>query len=160
MDKKDQEIKKALERMQSPLSDPGFTDRVVSMHLAKSAQKTHLGQVDMGSLLTGLMAVAVSLLLSHANAVFNLGLSEDHLAVLQVLPVLYLIFQVLNEYFSQKDRSGLKWNMLAKSLFLGLICLVMTPSALRKAHPEVGTPDRTSTIVVGQPHPDSGKPFP
>ena len=160
MDKKDQEIKKALESMQFPLPDPGFTDRVVSMHLAKSGQKSHLMQVDISSLLTGMMAVAASLLLSHANAVFNLGISEEQLAVLQVLPVLYLIFQVMNEYFSQKDRSGLKWSMVAKSLLIGLICLGLAASAVRKEISEVVTLDSTSEIVGIQAYPDSGKPFP
>ena len=158
MDKKDQEIKKALEGMQSPLPDPGFTDRVVSMHLAKSGQKSHLMQVDMGSLLTGMMAVAVSLLLSHANAVFSLGLSEEQLAVLQVLPVLYLIFQVMNEYVSQKDRSGPRWSMVAKGLLIGLICLGMTTSAVRKEIPEVATPNATSEIAAIQT--EYGRPFP
>ena len=158
MDKKDQEIKKALEGMQSPLSDPGFTDRVVSMHLAKSGQKSHLIQVDMGSLLTGMMAVAASMFLSHANAVFNLGLSEEHLAVLQVLPVLYLIFQVMNEYFSQKDRPGPRWSMVAKSLLIGLICLGMTTSAGRKEIPAVAAPNATSEIAALQP--EYGRPFP
>ena len=100
MDKQDQEIKKALERMQSPISDPEFTDRVVALHLAKADQKTRMMQVDFSSLLTGMIAVVVSVLLSSANAVLEIGLTEDQVSVIQLLPILYLIFQVMNEYFN------------------------------------------------------------
>lgn len=126
MDKQDKEIKKALESMQSPLPDPGFTDRIVAMHLAKAAQKPSASQIDFGSLLTGMLAVLASILISYANTALKTGLTEDQVSVIQLLPVLYLIFQVLNEYFIYKDQSGLKINMAASSLLIGIAFVGMT----------------------------------
>lgn len=126
MDKQDQEIKKALKGMQAPLSDSGFSDRIVAMHLAKADQKALATQVDFGSLLTGMIAVLVSLLVSYANVVLEAGLTEDQVSVIQLLPVLYLVFQVMNEYFTNQDRPGLKFSMAAKSLFIGFAFLGMT----------------------------------
>jgi hypothetical protein len=74
--------------------------------------------------------------------------------------VLYLIFQVMNEYFSQEDRSGQGWSMVAKSLLIGLICLGMTSSAGRKEMPAVAAADGTYEIAALQASPDSAVPFP
>ena len=112
--------------MQSPLPDPGFTDRIVAMHLAKATQKPSASQIDFGSLLTGMLAVLASILISYANAALKIGLTEDQVSVIQLLPVLYLIFQVLNEYFIYKDQSGLKINMAASSLLIGIAFVGMT----------------------------------
>lgn len=148
MDKQDQEIKKALERMQSPISDPEFTDRVVALHLAKADQKTRMMQVDFSSLLTGMIAVVVSVLLSSANAVLEIGLTEDQVSVIQLLPILYLIFQVMNEYFNYKDRSGLKLSIAAKSLFIGMICTGMALDSGEMDRPEHTAFGETSKSVV------------
>lgn len=150
MDKKDQEIKKALKGMQSPISDPEFTDRIVAMHLAKADQKTRMMQVDFGSLLTGLIAVVVSVLLSYANAVLEIGLTEDQVSVIQLLPALYLVFQVMNEYLNYKDSSGLKLGLAAKSLFIGLIFAGMAVDSGKLDRPEHTALDETSKTAVIQ----------
>ena len=126
MDKQDQEIKKALKGMQVPIPDPEFTDRIVAMHLEKAAKKSSATQIDFGSLLTGMVAVVVAALLSYANTSFDIGLTEDQLSVIQLLPVFYLLFQVINEYSTYKDRSGLKMNIAANSLFIGFALVSMT----------------------------------
>ena len=123
MDKQDQHIKKVLKDMQSPVNDPEFTARIVSMHLEKQESKPFVNQLDIASLLTGLIAVFASLLVVYLNAVLDIGLTEDLLAVIQILPVLYLLFQLLNEYASHQYRQGFKFRAAALSLCIGLMCL-------------------------------------
>lgn len=123
MTKQDQEIKAALRRKQSTIDDPFFTQKIVSRHIEKMNSYATVHQVDFGSLLTGLIAVLCSFTIAYLNSIFDLGLSKDQLSVMQIIPVLYLVFQLMNEYLFQKGSFNIRLSLFSKGLFIGLIGL-------------------------------------
>lgn len=110
MDKQDQEIKKALQDLQMPIIDPNFTKDIVAAHLSKSEKKISFKQVDIGSLLTGMIGVFIALAVTYVNFELSLSIKTEHLFILQILPVSYLVFQVLNEYLLNSYKPKVSFN--------------------------------------------------
>lgn len=101
MDRQDHELKQALQSMQSSIPDPYFTQKLVRMHLEKAEKKSLVLPIDFGSIIVGFIAVICALAVSFANTMYGLGLSDDHLTVLHILPVIFLFFQLMNEFFKK-----------------------------------------------------------
>ncbi len=123
MDSKDKEIKKALESMQSNVLDSTFTEKIVTIHLERQAEKRKVVPIDFTSLISGLILAVVASLLTYINTLIDLQLSSDQIAVIQIVPVIYLLFQLLNEVLSNKNFNKPSGGLISKGLSIILLCV-------------------------------------
>lgn len=125
MNKQDQMIKKELRKKLVPINDSGFTERIVTSHKLKMEKKKY-SPLDFISIILGILGSLVALMISFTNLRSGLGLSENQLIVIQIIPIVYLFYQLLNEIFINENSFLLRSSTIIKSLTIGLLLLALS----------------------------------
>ena len=101
-------IKKALQAKIQRIDDDMFTSNIVGEHLAKKKNIKGIQFNNFLNIIIGLSAVIMStgivLLIKQSNTwIKEIGLTENHGLLLLTLSFLFLIFKLMEEFFSSKS---------------------------------------------------------
>lgn len=125
MNKQDQIIKKELQKKLVPINDSGFTEKIVTSHKLKMEKKKYT-PLDFSAIILGILGSLLALIISFTNLRSGLGLSENQLIVIQIVPIVYLFYQLLNEIFINENSFLLRTSLAIKSLTIGLLFFVLS----------------------------------
>jgi len=121
MDKQDQIIKKALQDKMVTINKPNLTEQIIEKHV-EYLDKKKARPIAFGSIILGIIGAILGLALTFVNSIYEIGLSEMQLMIVQIIPIVYLFYQVLNEILINGIRLP-KINQIFSSLVMLLIII-------------------------------------
>ncbi|MBV6647804.1 MAG: DUF4932 domain-containing protein [Cyclobacteriaceae bacterium] len=125
MNNEDRIIKEALGQKLTSIKDPEFTKRIVEIHTSNMEEK-YAHFLDFGSLTLGIIGTLLAFAVSVANSIYKIGLTETQLMIIQIIPIVYLAYQLLNEFIINKNHISTKSSVSPMSTLLVLLMLALT----------------------------------